>query len=196
MVSNNQPHGDFESVAFEYVEQMYRVAYARVGNKQDAEDIVQETYLNAFKSFSSFRRGANFKNWLTQILINNVRDHFRKTGRTVTTVEMDDDLDDQAMDSMQIGPEEELCNSEIDPQLVAALKMLPDGMLTPLILREIDDASYDDIASILDIPKGTVMSRLFRARSLLRKKLTGANGLHYIQNDMQNTSRGSSYEMQ
>ena len=71
-----------------------------------------------------------------------------------------------------MGPEEQLCRDEIDPALLRALKAIPENFLTPLLLREVHEASYDEIAQILSIPKGTVMSRLSRARGLLRKSLT------------------------
>lgn len=71
----------------------------------------------------------------------------------------------------EAGPEERLSNSELHPELRKALSTLPEQLLVPLLLREIDDATYEEIAQILEVPMGTVMSRLFRARKLLRKKL-------------------------
>ena len=141
-----------------------------MGNADDAEDIVQETCLKAYKSFHTFRGQTSIKNWLSRILINTVRDHFRKGGRTVETVELDDSIESDEM-LAEPGPEELLCNSEIHPELMKALSALPEQLLVPLLLREIDDATYEEMAQILDVPIGTVMSRLFRARKLMRKKL-------------------------
>ncbi len=157
-------------MALQFAEPLYRLAFARVGNAADAEDIVQETYLKAYKNFPAFRRETNLKNWLSQILINTVRDHFRKGGRMVETVEWDDsaESDEKLADP---GPEELLCNSDLHPEVRKALSALPEQLLVPLLLREIDDATYEEIAQILEVPKGTVMSRLFRARKLLREKL-------------------------
>lgn len=162
----------FEHLALCHVERLFRLAYARVGNVQDAEDIVQETYLKAFRRFETIKNQALIKSWLTQILINTVRDHQRKDARTVETIELDEAISDGTVtEPASSGPEDVLCRQEIDPALVRALNSLPDLLLAPLLLRELDDASYDQIAQILQIPRGTVMSRLFRARALLRKKL-------------------------
>jgi RNA polymerase sigma-70 factor (ECF subfamily) len=150
---------------------MFRLAFARVRNRQDAEDIVQEAYLKAYRSYESFNHRTTVKSWLTQILLNTIRDHFRKTSRTIQTVELIDSLEDSAIQSSIPGPEDQLSNAEFDPALKKALESMPDQFVTPLLLREIHDASYDEIAQLLDIPQGTVMSRLFRARSLLRKHL-------------------------
>jgi RNA polymerase sigma-70 factor (ECF subfamily) len=174
MIQTKQPaEDDFDKLALQYAEQLYRLAFARVGNAADAEDIVQETYLKAFKNFPTFRHETSVKNWLSKILVNSIRDHFRKSGRAVETVKFDDsaELDERVSEP---GADELLCHCEIHPELMKALSSLPEQLLAPLLLREIDDASYEEIAQILDVPKGTVMSRLFRARSLLRKKLTGA----------------------
>jgi RNA polymerase sigma-70 factor, ECF subfamily len=167
---DNQLNQQFEKAAFSQINRLYRLAYSRVGNLQDAEDIVQETYLRAIKGFNTFKPGADVSNWLTQILINSVRDHFRKTSRTVPTVEIDEAFE-EAFEPAQAGPEERLCNAEVNGALAGALQSMPDEMLFPLLLREMHDSSYDDIANILEIPKGTVMSRLFRARAFLRRKL-------------------------
>jgi RNA polymerase sigma-70 factor (ECF subfamily) len=161
---------NFEELALYFAEPLYRLAFARVGNAEDAEDIVQETYLKAHRNFHTFRHETSIKNWLSQILINTVRDHFRKGGRSVETVEWDDSLESEEM-LAEAGPEERLCKSDCHPELMKALSALPEQLLVPLLLREIDDATYEEIAQILEVPKGTVMSRLFRARKLLRKKL-------------------------
>jgi len=154
---------EFENCTFSYMEQLFRLAYSRVGNTQDAEDIVQETYLKAWRAFSSLRRRESIKRWITHILMNTIRDYRRKDTRTVSTVDISD-LDESSFhEPTQIGPEEEICRDEIDPMLSNALRSIPETFLTPLLLREIHESTYDDIAQTLDIPIGTVMSRLFRA---------------------------------
>jgi len=160
----------FEELALQYAVPLFQLAYSRVGNVHDAEDIVQGTYLKAYKNFHKFRHETSIKNWLCQILINTIRDHFRKGGRTIDTVAWDDSIElDETLS--EDGPEKNLCDSEIHPELMMALSALPEQLQVPLLLREIEEASYEEIAQILDVPKGTVMSRLFRARCLLRKKL-------------------------
>ena len=166
---------DFEKIALQFAVPLYRLAYARVGNATDAEDIVQETYLKAYRNYQSLGNPASMKNWLNQILINTVRDHFRKGGRQVETVEWDDSIESAEM-LAEPGPEEVLCDSDIHPHLMKALGALPEQLLVPLLLREIEEASYEEIAQILDVPKGTVMSRLSRARGHLRRKLCNPTG--------------------
>lgn len=177
MKSKKQPlDANFEELALQHAEPLFRLAFSRVGNAHDTEDILQETYIKAYKNFDDFRHETSVKNWLSKILINTVRDHFRRGGRTVETVEWDDthELNETLI---QPGPEHGICEFEIHPEVLKALSTLPEQLQIPLLLREIDEASYEEIAQILDVPKGTVMSRLFRARALLRKKLCNLPGL-------------------
>ncbi|MGH9547812.1 MAG: sigma-70 family RNA polymerase sigma factor, partial [Terriglobales bacterium] len=127
----------------------------------------------AYRAFGTFSRKTSVKNWLTAILINAVRDHLRKNARTISTIDFGNDQDngESLYEPTTRSPEQELCDNAIDPALIAALKSMPEEFLVPLLLREIQDASYEEIAKILEIPQGTVMSRLSRARALLRKKL-------------------------
>jgi len=170
-LNHKQFNKHFEDSTLGYAASLFRVAYARVGNAQDAEDIVQETYLKAFRSFSSFRDGTNMKSWLTQILINTVRDRQRKSAHTVSTIGFDEAMGDGSDEPIFAGPEEQLCYDEFDADLAAALRSMSEALAVPLILRAAYDATYEEIASILDVPKGTVMSRLSRAREALRKLL-------------------------
>lgn len=166
---------NFEGSALQFAESLFRIAFARVGNAQDAEDIVQETYLKAYKNINTFRRETSIKNWLNQILINTIRDHFRRAGRTVETTEWDESIENDER-LTQPGLEENICTSDVHQEVMKALAALPEQLQVPLLLREIDEATYEEIAQILNVPKGTVMSRLFRARSLLREKLCNPQG--------------------
>lgn len=171
MEKNTSRNREFENLTLGYAGQLFRLAYARVPTRQDAQDIVQETYLKDYRSFGKFREEASIKTWLTQILLNCVTDHFRKGARALATIDLDDVIDCSDFEPYEPGPEERLCDRQIDPALQAALEAMPETMLTPLLLKEIHDATYDEIADMLDVPRGTVMSRLFRARALLRKQL-------------------------
>ncbi|HEY9777709.1 MAG TPA: sigma-70 family RNA polymerase sigma factor [Planktothrix sp.] len=173
----NSRNDEFQTSTLCYIEQMYRLAFARLGNAEDARDVVQDTYLKAFRSFESLHDRAHIKNWLTQILLNNIRDHYRKRSRSVDSVELLETMDDTLQSFSIPGPEEVLSSTELDPQLLQALHAIPDQFVVPLLLREIYDATYEEIAHVLDIPKGTVMSRLFRARTMLRKLLLSDDGL-------------------
>lgn len=179
----------FEEMTFCYMKQLFRLAVARVGNVADAEDIVQDTYLKAFRAFDKFKQQSQTKTWLTRILINTVNDHLRKVGRTVPVLDIDLEIEN-LQEPAQQGPEEQLCDYEIDSDLLRALKSLPEPFLTPLILREIYESSYEEIAHVLDIPKGTVMSRLSRARAMLRKSLLARQGEdHTVASDCANGKR-------
>lgn len=180
---------EFEKSTFSYMEQLFRLAYSRVGNKQDAEDIVQETYLKAWRSYASLRQSESVKSWLTRILINTARDYQRKEIRTARTITLSDLGEDSLLEPQQAGPEEELSQDEIDPSLLQALRSIPEIFLTPLLLREIHDSTYEEIAQILDIPIGTVMSRLFRGRSLLRSALCADLGATSIPTEQLNKKR-------
>lgn len=163
-------HQLFEELTFCYMKHLFRLAVARVGNFADAEDIVQETYLKAFRAFDKFKHQSETKTWLTRILINTANDYLRKVGRTGPVVDIDRE-NEETIQPWQRSPEEQLCYYETDSDLLRVLQALPELFLTPLILREIYESTYEEIAQILDLPKGTVMSRLSRARALLRKNL-------------------------
>lgn len=162
----------FKDLTYGYFESLYRMAYARLSNAEDTEDVLQETYLKAFRAFDTFREGTNAKAWLIQILLNAIRDHIRKEHRTLQAIPLDETIH---VTSQQFpSPEQQLCANELDSHLLEALRSLPEIFLSPLLLRELQSLSYQEIATTLDIPIGTVMSRLSRARDLLRNKLDTA----------------------
>jgi RNA polymerase sigma-70 factor (ECF subfamily) len=164
----------FEETAYKHLKRLYRLAYARLGNVEDAEDVVQETYLKAFKHADNFKEGSNIEPWLVTILLNTIRDHVRRVSRNPSPVPLDGLEDTDFIAELADGkdtPEEELVKSEVGVDLDTALKETPEWMLTPFLLREFQDMSYKDIAQSLNLPIGTVMSRLSRARSFLSKRL-------------------------
>lgn len=155
---------------------LYRLAFARLGNAHDAEDVVQECFLKAYRSINSFREGTNVHAWLTTILINTIRDHIRKVTREPSVSSLDEETEDgpiQIPDPTEVGPEQRIIQGELDGVLLKALHSLPDSFLMPVLLRDLHDYSYQQVAQVLDIPIGTVMSRLSRARQMLRAKLKG-----------------------
>lgn len=156
--------------------ELFRLAYWRMSNTQDAEDVVQETYLRAYRSFHTFAPETNIKAWMTKILLNVISDSLRKRSKYNEVIdreyghEMLDVIADQSTAAQN--PEVKLSACEIRPDLMAALQRLPATLLHPLLLRELEDFSYEQIAALLDIPVGTVMSRLFRARRMVRDQLS------------------------
>jgi RNA polymerase sigma-70 factor (ECF subfamily) len=133
--------------------------------------------LKAYRAFASFRPGTNIQAWLTQILINNIRDHLRRTVKSPPLIGLDElpegvSVEDLLADPRQ--PAQIYEDSQIDADLVNAVRSLPEALVTPWLLRELHDQSYKEIAEALQVPIGTVMSRLSRARQQIRKLLTGS----------------------
>jgi RNA polymerase sigma-70 factor (ECF subfamily) len=146
-----------------------------LGNSQDAEDAVQDTYGKAFKSFASFKQGTNVGAWLSRIMLNVIADHLRKHQREPRPLSLDDNVADAApidIASGDPGPEQLLLNNVLDAELQSALESISDDLLMPFLLREIQELSYKEIAATMDVPIGTVMSRLSRARAQLLKVLS------------------------
>jgi len=166
---------EFEELALAHLPKLYRLAYARLGSKEDAEDIVQEAYLKAFRAFGQ-RRDGNLSGWLTTILINTLRDHKRKVARSASVLSLDEfeNVDHlEGIEDPSAGPDQVLEEQELGVDLETALRGTPGWMLTPFLLREVQDMSYKEISQVLSIPIGTVMSRLSRARQHLSGKLSG-----------------------
>ena len=167
---------EFEKLTWPFGKDLFRLAHWRLGNLQDAEDVVQETYLRAFRSFHTFQLGTNVKGWMTRILLNVVNDTLKKRIRQPDLLTIEDECDDlvslQDHSATSRDPEVQLIEREIRPDLLDALQRLPISLLQPLLLRELEDMTYEEIATILGIPTGTVMSRLFRARRVVRDRLT------------------------
>jgi RNA polymerase sigma-70 factor (ECF subfamily) len=172
---SNQTKTQFEELAFPLADKLYRIAYARLGNAQDAEDAVQETFSKAFRAFSSFKQGTNVGAWLSRIMLNVIADNLRKQQREPRPLSLDETADDSApidVASPNPGPEQLLLNNVLDAELQCALDSISEDLLTPFLLREIQELSYKEIAAAMDVPIGTVMSRLSRARAQLLKLLS------------------------
>jgi RNA polymerase sigma-70 factor, ECF subfamily len=167
---------EFEKLTWPLGHDLFRLAYWRLANKQDAEDVVQEAYLRGFRSFHTFQLGTNIKGWMTRILLNVINDTLKKRIQQPDLLAIDDDCDELSsmpdQSAIARNPEAQLIEREIRPDLLGALQRLPTSLLHPLLLRELEDMTYAEIATILDIPTGTVMSRLFRARRIVRDLLT------------------------
>ena len=155
----------FETEALVHLRSLYRAAYRMTRNPADAEDLVQETMLRAFRAFDTYTPGTNIRGWLYTILYRVRTDAFRKAGRTPQTVELADD------GPAVPPPQDALAGGQED--LERALAALPEPFQTAVILRDLEELSYDEIAQVLRVPIGTVMSRIHRGRAQLRAALTG-----------------------
>lgn len=153
----------FEREALPHMRQLYGSAYRLTRNAADAEDLVQETYLRAFRAFERYTPDTNIRAWLFTILHRAHTDSFRKAGRSPQTVELMEDGPGMAP------PQDALARGQED--IARALEALPEVFRTAVLLRDVQDFAYDEIAGILDVPIGTVMSRIHRGRALLRASL-------------------------
>jgi RNA polymerase sigma-70 factor, ECF subfamily len=172
---DDQPSAGFEELAMPLFDALYNFARWLVHDSNEAEDLVQETYLKALRSFTSFQSGTNFRAWMFRILRNNFLSSCSKLERRMTV----------AMDSEEDGPElavdretpETILMNRFHSQLVErAVHDLPVHYREALLLCEVEEMSYQEIAEILTIPIGTVMSRLARARKAVRESLLSTPG--------------------
>lgn len=164
----------FEQLAMPLFDQLYNHARWLTGDRIDAEDLVQETYAKALKGFASFAEGTNIRAWMFRILRNTFL-----TSRSGLAAQRTESLEDQegnAEESVahELTPELILMRSQSEETLFAALESLPVNYRQIILLCEVEEMSYREIAQVLDVPLGTVMSRLSRARAGLRAAL-GAN---------------------
>ena len=166
----------FEEEALELADQVYRVARRLVGTREEAEELVQETYIRAFRSWSSFTPGTNLRAWLFRILTNLNLDRGRKVQRTPDLQPLEEGdyfLANKiaAMDGEQVLDQERVVERLSQDNVVEALSEVPHDFRDVVVLVDIGDFSYADAAQILDVPIGTVMSRLHRGRRILKAKL-------------------------
>ena len=161
----------FEQLAMPLFDQLYNHARWLTGDRGDAEDLVQETYAKALKGFASFAEGTNLRAWMFRILRNAFLNS--RAGLSARTTGYLEDEEIRPEDSVadEVTPEMILLRSESRDAVFAALESLPVGHREIILLCDVDEMSYRDIAQVLDVPMGTVMSRLSRARAGLRQAL-------------------------
>jgi RNA polymerase sigma-70 factor (ECF subfamily) len=169
----------FSEQAMEHMAALYSAAMRMTRNPSDAEDLVQETYLKAYRAFGSFQEGTNLKAWLYKILTNTFINTYRAKKRRPDQTELDEVEDLYlfrrlgGLEAVAAGrsAEEEVLDSITDAEVKAAVEALPEGFRLAVLLADVEGFSYKEIAEILDIPIGTVMSRLHRGRKSLQKTL-------------------------
>lgn len=158
----------FEQEALPYLRTLYAASYRLTRSVQDAEDLVQETYLRAYRAFERYTPGTNIRAWLFTILHRTRIDDLRRAGRRLTTVSLTSEPP-----SPTVGAP---FSSE---ELARALSRLPESYRRAVLLRDVEGFSYLDIAGTLQVPIGTVMSRLHRGRALLRSALADPRPLKH-----------------
>lgn len=169
---------EFEDVALVHLDRVYQMALRLCRKPTEAEDLVQETYLSAFQHFDQFTPGTNCRAWLFAILHNKFINRVKRSGREV--LELDEGQLERARGESSeftvtiTSPEAEFCRRVVEKDLVKALNRLPVPFRETVLLADLEECSYKEIAQICGVPVGTVMSRLFRGRQRLREALTAS----------------------
>jgi len=165
----------FEEEALTHADQLYRIALRLSGSPQTAEELVQETYLRALRAWESYRPGTNLAAWLATILRNVYLDEARTQSRRPAVEVLDDEseyfLYDQLAGETPPQTHEVVLNRLSGEAILDAIANLPENFREAVVLVDVGDFSYQDAAEILDVPIGTVMSRLHRGRRLLKRAL-------------------------
>jgi RNA polymerase sigma-70 factor (ECF subfamily) len=169
----------FTSDAMQYAPQLFSTALRMTRNRSDAEDLVQETYIKGWRSFHSFQEGTNLRAWLFRIMTNTYINKYNAKKRKGTEVELDDveelflykrlgSIDQSQLSS---SAEDQMLDLFTDDEVKNALESLPEDFRIPVLLSDVDGFAYKEIAEMLEIPIGTVMSRLHRGRKAMQKML-------------------------
>jgi len=170
---------EFVEQAMQYASHLYPVALRMTRNRADAEDLVQETYLKAWRSFATFHEGTNLRAWLFRIMTNTFINNYRAKQRRpeeeglekVEDLYLYKRLNTFDQSRMSASAEDQMMDLFPDEDIRAALEELPEVFRMPVLLADVEGFSYKEIADILDVPIGTVMSRLSRGRKAMHKSL-------------------------
>ena len=175
-VDIKQKRREFEAEALPHMDALYRTALRMTKNETDAEDLVQEAFVKAYRFWDKFETGSNCRAWLFKIMTNIFINDYRSKSRSPMSVNMDD-IDDNFLFGQlaTIGPgddpEKQLFAKIFDDDVKKAIEELPDDFRLVVVLSFLEGFSYQEIAEIADLQLGTVKSRLHRGRKLLQKKL-------------------------
>ena len=171
------PQAAFEALALQYLPDLMGSALRMTRNWEDAQDLTQDTLVRAFRGFRGFRPGTNFKAWVFRIMVNTYINSQRRSARrprTMSWEEVPGEGETGGFDPLAEGsqPEHTTLAALPDETLQRALNDLPDDFRIPVLLCDVENLSYKDIARLIGIPLGTVRSRIFRGRQRLREALT------------------------
>jgi RNA polymerase sigma-70 factor (ECF subfamily) len=175
--ADHQKGWNFEGAAMPFVDALYNTAYRMTRNAEDAQDLVQETYLKAYRYYDKFEEGTNFKAWLFKIMKNTFINNYRKKQQLPAHsdfADIEESFEAQVAEdaSRQIkNPEQELLENVLDEDVQQAMDKLPPDYRMVVLLADLEGFSYKEIAEILEVPVGTVMSRLYRGRRLMETSM-------------------------
>ncbi len=165
----------FEEEFLPHITALKTFAYHLTYNDEDADDLVQETYLKAHRFIFKYNEGTNAKAWLFKILKNAYINEYRKKVKRPNRVELEDYINyndvDKSKGSGYIDLREEIFDNMMGDELTISINALPDDFRTVILLCDVEGFTYEEISNIIDVPIGTVRSRLFRARNMLKEKL-------------------------
>ncbi len=175
-MNGQEQKSQFEEIAFTYMDSLYSTALRLTRNTEEAEDLVQDTYLRAYRFFDKFQMGTNFKAWIFKILTNTFINKYRKMVRTPQQVQLEKvefglENDDNGDASEWSGFDEANYEELFDDDIKSALSQLSEEFRMVILLADVESFSYKEIAEIINRPIGTVMSRLFRGRKMLQRVL-------------------------
>jgi RNA polymerase sigma-70 factor, ECF subfamily len=176
----HQGHNEFEALVAKTQRQAYNMAYRMTGNRDDAEDLTQEAYLRAYRSFDKYDRALPFENWFFRILSNLFVDRLRRKpkqtplslSQSMANAEGEEDFTLEVPDE-ESNPETQMLRDVLDERLQDALRSLPKEFRQAVLLCDIEGLSYEEIAQTMGTSIGTVRSRIHRGRLMLRKRMLG-----------------------
>jgi RNA polymerase sigma-70 factor (ECF subfamily) len=169
--NDTELYRDFEREAVPHMDALFNFALRMTGDSDDANDLVQETYMRAFRFFDKFERGTNAKAWLFRIMKNTYINAYRKSTKQPEKVDYEEvenfyeNVKASSTDDAHL--EKEIFDNLLDDEVSDAIRNLPEDFRTVVILADIENFSYEEIADFIDCPVGTVRSRLHRARKIL-----------------------------
>jgi RNA polymerase sigma-70 factor, ECF subfamily len=168
----DEKRASFQREALVHLDALYRVALRLTGNPADADDLVQETMLKAYRAWHQYQQGTNAKGWLLTILRHAFINEYRRRTRHPATVDIDAIEPFAVFDEVQEeDPQGHFFDQIVDDEVLRAIDELPEQFREAVVLSDVEGMSYEEVARILEVPIGTVKSRLFRARRLLQGKL-------------------------
>ena len=177
-----EKRASFEREALVHLDTLYRVALRLTSNPAEADDLVQETMLKAYRAWHQFQQGTNAKGWLLTILRHAFINEYRRRSRHPETVDIDAIEPFSVFEDVQDDdPQGTFFDRIVDDEVLRAIDDLPEQFRETVVLSDVEALSYEEIARVLEVPVGTVKSRLFRARRMLQQKLYHyAVGMGYI----------------